>query len=90
MPCLKYSLLVYAQLKPYVAYATPKVKIAPFKAPVVDMTQCEVDIRNAVYGLRNIKPKKSATTSSKSGKAKKASKTAEQASTPALEAPASL
>lgn len=85
-----FFLLVNAQLKPYVAYATPKVKIAPFKAPVVDMTQCEVDIRTAVYGRRNVKPKKSAKTSSKSGKAEKASNTASQASTPALEAPASL
>mgnify|MGYP001089874665 FL=1 len=36
-------------LKPYVAYATPKIKIAPFTAPALDMALCEVDLPRVLY-----------------------------------------
>jgi len=72
-------------LKPYVAFATPKVKIAPFKAPAVDLSKCEVDLKQMLYPKR-LKFKKSATG------AKKGQKTEKRvvSDAPALEAPASL
>jgi hypothetical protein len=78
------------QLKPYVAYATPKIKVAPFAIPPLNMTQCEVDLPRVLYPkmYANLRKMKEAA-QKKTSKGKKAANTSEPAPVDTLQIEAS-
>lgn len=77
------------QLKPYVAYATPKVKVAPFKAPTLDMAKCEVDLQRVLNPKQFFLKQKLAKQQAEK-RAKEAGMEPAPANAPALEAGSSL
>lgn len=50
--------LIMKQLKPYVAYDTPKIKVPPPKMPELDFSKIEVPLEQIIFPLEYAKKMK--------------------------------